>query len=78
MMMSLESSSNRCEQLGRQIHIFGRPLSLSEIVANIDSVDRDSVIKVAERLFRGSQPVVAALGPIERLEPYAQIAARFA
>ena len=78
MMMSLESSSNRCEQLGRQIHIFGRPLPLGEIVANIDAVDRDGVIEVAERLFRGSSPVVAALGPIERLEPYGQIAARFA
>ncbi len=78
MMMSLESSSNRCEQLGRQMHIFGRPLTLGEIVANIDSVDREGVINVAERLFRGSEPVVAALGPIERLEPYAQIAARFA
>ena len=78
MMMSLESSSNRCEQLGRQIHIFGRPLSLGEIVGNIDAVDRDGVIEVAERLFRGSSPVVAALGPIERLEPYGQIVARFA
>ena len=78
MMMSLESSSSRCEQLGRQIHIFGRPLSLGEIVANIDAVDLDAVVEVANRLFRGSAPVVAALGPVERLEPYDQIAARFA
>ena len=77
MMMSLESCSNRCEQLGRQLHIFGRPLSLREIVANVDAIDRTAVINVANRLFRRSEPVVAALGPIDRLDPYAQIAARF-
>ncbi len=78
MMMSLESPSSRCEQLGRQMHIFGRPLSLGEIVGEIDAVTHDAAVAVAARLFRGSQPVVAALGPIERLEPYPQIAGRFA
>ena len=78
MMMSLESSSSRCEQLGRQMHIFGRPLSLGEIVGKIDEVTRDDATAVADRLFRNSHPVVAALGPIERLESYPQIAARFA
>ena len=63
MMMSLESSSSRCEQLGRQIHIFGRPLSLGEIVANIDAVDRDAVIEVANRLFRGSETGGCRVGP---------------
>ncbi len=77
MMMSLESSSSRCEQLGRQMHIFGRPLSLGEIVSKIDEVTPEDATAVAERLFRNSRPVVAALGPIERLEPYPQIAARF-
>ena len=77
-MMSLESSSSRCEQLGRQMHLFGRPLSLGEIVGRIDEVTREDATAVAARLFRDSRPVVAALGPIERLEPYPQIAARFA
>ena len=78
LMMSLESSSSRCEQLGRQMHIFGRPLPLGEIVAAIDSVTRDDAAAVADRLFRGGRPVVAALGPIDQLEPYPHIASRFA
>lgn len=76
-LMALESSMSRCEQLGQQILIYDRPVPVEEIVAKIDGVDRDAVVKATSRL-RASRPTVAALGPIAKLESYDRIAERLA
>lgn len=76
-LMALESTMSRCEQLGQQILIYDRPIPVEEIVAKIDGVDRDAVVKAATRL-RASRPTVAALGPIAKLESYDRIAERLA
>ncbi len=76
-LMALESSMSRCEQLGQQILIYDRPVPVEEIVAKIDGVDRDAVVKAASRL-RASRPTVAALGPIAKLESFDRIAERLA
>ena len=76
LMMSLESSMSRCEQLGRQLLIFGRPIPIDELVAHIEAVDAAAVQRVGARLT-ATAPVVAALGPIDKLEPYEQTRARF-
>ena len=74
-LMALESTMSRCEQLGQQLLVYGRPVPIEEIVQKIGAVDRDAVMRVARRL-RASRPTVAALGPIGRLEEYDRIAAR--
>jgi predicted Zn-dependent peptidase len=74
-LMSLESTSSRCELLARQMVIYGRPVPVAEVVAKIEAVDADQVVRVARRLF-SSAPSVAALGPLSRTPPYDQIAAR--
>ncbi|CAO3420540.1 M16 family metallopeptidase [Azospirillum endophyticum] len=76
-LMALESTMSRCEQLGQQILIYDRPVPVEEIVAKIDGVDRESVVKAASRL-RASRPTVAALGPIAKLESYDRIVERLA
>ncbi|SMF71533.1 Predicted Zn-dependent peptidase [Azospirillum oryzae] len=76
-LMALESTMSRCEQLGQQILIYDRPVPVEEIVAKIDGVDRDAVVKAASRL-RASRPTVAALGPIAKLESYDRIVERLA
>ncbi len=76
-LMALESTMSRCEQLGQQILIYDRPVPVEEIVAKIDGVDRDAVVKAASRL-RASRPTLAALGPIAKLESYDRIAERLA
>jgi predicted Zn-dependent peptidase len=76
-LMALESTMSRCEQLGQQMLIYDRPVPVEEIVAKIDGVDRDAVVKAASRL-RASRPTVAALGPIAKLESYDRIAERLA
>ncbi len=77
LMMSLESSAARCEQLGRQLQIYGRPIPSAEIIARIDEVDAAAVRRAAERIARAGKLSLAALGPVDRLESYDGIAARF-
>ncbi len=77
LLMSLESSSARCDQLGRQLLIFGRPLPLQELVAKVDAVDAAAVRRVAGRILGTAAPALAALGPVAGLEPYDRFAARF-
>jgi len=74
-LMSLESTMARCEQLGQQLLIFGRPIPVEETVARIAAVDRESVIRVGKRLISG-RPTLTALGPIGRLESFDALAAR--
>ena len=78
LLMSLESPSARCEQLSRQMLIFGRPIPASEIIERIDEVDADALTGAARRLIEGARPTVTALGPVANVEPYEKIAARFA
>jgi predicted Zn-dependent peptidase len=76
-LMSLESSSSRTEQLGRQMLIYGRPLAIDELVAAIDAVDTGAVRRVIRRMAQAGPPAVAALGPIGGLASYESIAANF-
>ena len=78
MLMALEHPSSRCEQLARQLLIFGRPIPVGEIVGKIEAVDEAQIRRVAHRLFTAGAPVVAAIGPIGKLESYDKVAARFA
>jgi predicted Zn-dependent peptidase len=76
-LMALESSGARCEQAARHLLIHNRPIPYEEIVARIEAVDQDAVRRVARRLLQG-QLTLAALGPIDSLEPLDKIAARLA
>jgi len=76
-LMAQESTMSRCEQLGQQLLVFGRPISTKEIVARIEGVDLAAVQRVARRLLT-SVPTVAALGPLAHLEDYDRITARLA
>jgi predicted Zn-dependent peptidase len=75
LLMSLESTTARCEQQAAHMLVFAKPLDLGEMVARIDAVDAAAVLRVARRL-RTAPPTLAALGPIGRMEPYRRITAR--
>ena len=76
LLMSLESTSSRCERLAQNMLIHGRVFSYQEIIDKIDAVDASAVMNVAQRMLR-TKPTVAALGPVGRLERMAPISARF-
>ncbi len=75
LLMGLESTSSRCEQLAQQMLVFGRPMPTEEIVEKVEAVDETAVVGVANRLFRGA-PTVAALGPVADVAGHAVIAQR--
>jgi len=74
-MMGLEAAGSRAEQLGRQLHVYGRPISPAELVSEIDKVDAAAVRRVAGRVLQ-SAPVIAAIGPLGKLETYQATADR--
>ena len=77
LLMSLESSSSRAEQIARQELVFGRVLPIAELVARVEAVDAEKVKSVATRLFDHAAPVVAAVGPVGKLASYDSIAEKF-
>jgi predicted Zn-dependent peptidase len=77
LLMSLESTGSRCEQLARQFQVFGRLIPTSETIAKIDRVTVEDVRRVAARIFRG-KPTLAAMGPAERVPGLPQIVERLA
>ncbi|MFL5253401.1 MAG: M16 family metallopeptidase [Rhodopila sp.] len=71
-LMSLESTGSRCEQLARQMQIFGRVIPTQETIAKINAVTVADVQRAAARQFRGA-PTLAALGPVGRLPGLASV-----
>ena len=63
LLMALESSSARAEQLARQMLVHGRPIPLEEIVTKLDAVTVESTRQAGRDLIDRSRPAVAALGP---------------
>ena len=77
LLMSLESTGSRCEQLARQLQVFGRIIPTAETVAKVAAVDIESVQRVARRIFRGV-PTLAAVGPAEHVPGLGSIVDRLA
>jgi predicted Zn-dependent peptidase len=74
LLMALESSSTRAEQLARQMFAWGRPIPLDELVARIDAVTVDSARAAGRALIARGRPAIAALGSGPGLESAATIA----
>jgi predicted Zn-dependent peptidase len=74
LLMALESSGARAEQLARQILAYGRPIPLPELVAKIDAVTVESARTAGRALLARSRPAIAALGPGKGLEAAASLA----
>lgn len=77
LLMGLESSASRVEQIARQQMIYDRVLPIDEIVEQVEQVDPAALKRFAGRLMQKS-PAIGAVGPISGLETHDRIAARFA
>ena len=73
--MSLESTTARCEQIAQQIASFGRILPIDELIDKVDSLSCNDIEYAIGKLLT-SNPTIAAIGPISRLAPYDEIADR--
>ena len=77
LLMSLESSSMRADQVARQLLAFGRVVPVDEISQKVDAVDRAAVADLAGQLFTTAQPVYSAVGALDGLASYERVAAQF-
>jgi len=77
LLMSLESTSARCEQLAQHLLIHGTPFDPTEIVRRIEAVDDAAIRRVLAR-WRSGPPTLTALGPLSRLEGFDRVQARLA
>jgi len=77
LLMSLESTGSRCEQLARQLQVFGRVIPTAETVAKINAVTTADVCAAAGRIFRAA-PTLATLGPVEHVPGLAEVVERLA
>ena len=66
LLMSLESSGSRCEQLARQMQVHGRVVPTAETVAKLQAVDVEAVQRAARRIFAGT-PTLATMGPADQV-----------
>lgn len=62
LMMSLESSASRAEQMARQLLAHDRLLTTEELIDRVESVTPAAVREVAERVRTGSAPSIAIVG----------------
>ena len=77
LLMSLESTGSRCEQLARQWQIFGRVIPVAETVAKIEAVTEADIHAAAAKIFR-QRPTIATIGPIAQVPKLSAIIDRLA
>jgi predicted Zn-dependent peptidase len=77
LLMSLESTGSRCEQLARQLQVFGRVIPTAETVARIEAVTTAEVQRAAAGIFRAA-PTLATMGPAGRVPGLPMITERLA
>lgn len=61
-LMSLESTSSRCEQLAQQMMIYKHHVPPQEIIEKVNAVTRENLIDVAQRLTL-KKPTFVSIGP---------------
>jgi predicted Zn-dependent peptidase len=77
LLMSLESTGARCEQMAQHMLIHGTPFDPAEMVHHLDAVDDAAIGRVVAG-WRAAPPTLAALGPVAQLEDFERVRARLA
>ncbi len=75
LLMTLESPAARAGQMARHMQIYGRPMSLDDIVARIEAVTSADIEALAQKIL-SSPPTLAAVGPLAGLPDLDVISAR--
>jgi predicted Zn-dependent peptidase len=77
LLMGLERPGQRAEQIAGQMFSYGRLLPIEEMTGRLDQIDAAAVRRFGERIMRGNNPAMAAVGPIGHLEKHSVFARRF-
>ncbi|TFF19186.1 insulinase family protein [Jiella endophytica] len=76
LLMSQESPASRAGQIARQLMFNGEVIPNDELIARLDAITAPRLADLAGRLFTGSVPTLAAIGPLSRLPGLDEISGR--
>ncbi len=76
LLMSLESSSARAEQMARQLLVAGRLIGVEELIGRVDAVTPEAIRTLAETMVHQSVASVAVVGAGRRSRGFADAASR--
>ena len=74
LLMSLDSTTNSAEDLGRQMLHMGKRVPLPEVFTSIDAVTPQRVLEVAHKYFINTKPVMSCVGHPNTLPLYDEMA----
>lgn len=73
LMMGQESPAARAGQIARQMMLYGRPISNTELMDRLSGITTERLTDLSGRLFFDTVPTLSAIGPLERLAPMSDI-----
>lgn len=77
LLMGLESTSRRTDNIGGQWHTFGRIIPVEETLAKMNAVTKQDLVRIAEQLRKG--PVGTGMcGPVAQVKDMPDVVARMA
>ena len=73
LLMSLESTTSRSQKLCNNFAMFNRYVSNDEILQNVNTVDCNSIQRIAKKIFFKKRITLALLGQFNNVYSYNQI-----
>lgn len=67
LLMGQESPAARAGQIARQMMLYGRPISNTELMDRLTGITTDRLTDLAGRLFFSTVPTLSAIGPVGEL-----------
>lgn len=76
LLMTLESTSSRVEQIGRQMLVYGRPLAMVELVEKIEAVGQKEINEMAVKVLKKPM-TMAGIGAMDTVPDFEKIQSAF-
>ena len=75
--MTRENCGSVAEWIARHLHVYGQYRNVDMLMAEINAVTKDDMVRMAELALSTTNPIIAALGPIGSVN-HAQLATKLA
>mmetsp|Transcript_41806 Transcript_41806/g.163972 ORF Transcript_41806/g.163972 Transcript_41806/m.163972 type:complete len:477 (-) Transcript_41806:76-1506(-) len=67
---TLDGTQAIADEIGRQLHVYGRRMPMTELFARVDEITTSSMKDIAEQYIYDREIAVAAMGPVWALPEY--------